>query len=154
MPDGDKQRIDLFLTLKRVALIGVSRDPKSLGAMLLLEFRKNGFDAIPVNPNAAELHGANCYARVADISPVPDWALVLPEDCSALVQECQAAGIRKLWLYGYLGPKKVDAAARDYCREQGLEFVAGYCPFMFLPGTHWFHRMHGGILKLIGQYPR
>jgi hypothetical protein len=31
--------------------------------------------------------------------------------------------------------------------------VEGYCPFMFLPGTSFFHRVHKFFLRLFGRYP-
>jgi hypothetical protein len=32
--------------------------------------------------------------------------------------------------------------------------VAGECPFMFLPETPWFHRLHGFCRKVVGRYPK
>jgi hypothetical protein len=40
-----------------------------------------------------------------------------------------------------------------FCRKQGMHVVEGHCPFMFLPKTPFFHRVHGFILKLTGGYP-
>jgi len=34
-----------------------------------------------------------------------------------------------------------------------MSLVAGECPFMFLPETPWFHRLHGFCRKLVGSYP-
>jgi len=31
--------------------------------------------------------------------------------------------------------------------------VAGYCPYMFLPQTPFFHRFHGFLMKVTGAYP-
>ncbi|MBI5563817.1 MAG: CoA-binding protein, partial [Chloroflexi bacterium] len=37
--------------------------------------------------------------------------------------------------------------------QHGMSVVDGQCPFMFLPQTMWFHRMHGFIKKVSGSYP-
>ena len=32
--------------------------------------------------------------------------------------------------------------------------IAGHCPYMFLPGTPAFHKLHGFGKKLTGGYPK
>ena len=52
------------------------------------------------------------------------------------------------------GTGAVDAAAITICQEHGIELVAGQCPYMFLPGTPFFHGVHGFFRKLTGAYPK
>ena len=58
------ERIQDFLGQKRVAIVGVSRQPKGFSRVLLREFRQKGYDAVPVNPEAREMEGLPCFARL------------------------------------------------------------------------------------------
>ena len=70
------ESIEDFLAQKRIAMIGVSRNPKDFSAALFDELRKHGYDMVPVNPKAAEVLGQTCFARVQDIQPPVDAALL------------------------------------------------------------------------------
>lgn len=143
-----------FIALKRIALIGASRDPKHFSRYLFLEMSKKGYDLVPVNPATIALEGKPCYPRVQDIHPPVEGAIILtpPQDTVRVVHDCYDAGIQRLWIYQARG--SVSPAAIDFCHQQGLQLIEGYCPFMFLPETQFFHRAHGFILKLTGSYPR
>ena len=47
-----KKQVDDFLALKRIAVVGVSHDPKEIPYTLWQEFRQRRYEAIPVNPAA------------------------------------------------------------------------------------------------------
>ncbi|HEX7473350.1 MAG TPA: CoA-binding protein [Candidatus Limnocylindrales bacterium] len=153
-----KQQVDDFLALKRLAVVGVSRDPKHFSYVLWQELRQRRYEAIPVNPNTSELDGQRCYARVQDIQPPAEGVLVMtPASVTAqIVQDCVEAGIGHVWMHRGAGggPGAVDPAAVALCREHGIELVAGQCPYMFLPGTPVFHGVHGFFRKLTGAYPK
>ena len=51
------RQIDGFLALKRIAVVGVSRNPKEISYTLWQELRQRRYDAIPVNPAATEIDG-------------------------------------------------------------------------------------------------
>ena len=62
------------------------------------------------------------------------------------------AGYRKLTG----GAPKLSAnmeCAVEFCQQHGMSVVDGLCPFMFLPRTPWFHRLHGIVRKVSGNYP-
>ena len=59
-----------------------------------------------------------------------------------------------MWLYGGLGGGATNATTVAAAERHGLDTVAGHCPYMFLPGTPVFHRMHGVGKKLTGSYPK
>ena len=64
------ERVRDFLSQKRLAFVGVSRQPKDYSRALFREFGARGYDAVPVNPAIAEIEGCRCFARVQDIEPV------------------------------------------------------------------------------------
>jgi predicted CoA-binding protein len=145
-----------FLGLQRIALVGVSRDAKDFSRSLFREFRERGYDVIPVNPAAEEIEGARCYARVSDVAPRADGALVLTKaaQAAAVVRDCAAAGIRRVWLFqGGPGSGAVSEEAVAACREAAMTVIAGECPFMFLEGGSWIHRAHGWLRRIAAKYP-
>jgi predicted CoA-binding protein len=153
---GSKQLIDEFLAQRRIAVVGVSRNPKDINRTLFREFRKRGYDALPVNPQATELDGQRCYARVQEIQPMVEAALLLtpPEITEKVVWDCAEAGIHRVWMFRVGGKGAVSQAALGFCSENGIRVVPGFCPLMFLRDAAWFHRLHGWVMKITGSYPR
>ena len=154
------ESVEDFLAEKRIAVVGVSHEPKEFSGMLFAELKRRGYDVIPVNPNAAEMFGRRCFARVQEIEPRADAALLMtsPAVTETVVRDCAEAGIRKVWMYRAGGPKSanqgaVSAEAVEFCRTRGIDVVPGECPYMFLPEAG-YHRIHGFIRKITGSYPR
>jgi predicted CoA-binding protein len=150
------ERIRDFLGQKRLAFVGVSSRPQEFSRTLFREFRARGYDAIPVHPEVAEIDGQRCFARVQDIDPPPDGVLLLtaPGVTDQVVRECAEAGIGRVWMYRAGGTGAVSADAVAFCEDREISVVPGECPFMFLPGTPWFHSLHGFVKKIAGAYPR
>jgi uncharacterized protein len=153
----DLRTIDDFLVLKRIAVVGVSRHSRDFTRMLFREFRKRGYDAVPVNPAAQEIEGVPCVASIGAVTPPPEGVLLLtkPEVTAKAVRECAAAGVSMVWMYRATGAGAVSPEAVDFCRANGIRLIEGECPFMFFPGTGFLpHGLHGLIKKLTGGYPR
>ena len=149
--------IEDFLAQKRIAVVGISRQPKSFSAALFKEVSRRGYDVVPVNPRVSEVAGRRCFARVQDIQPPVDGALLMtsPEITDAVVKDCAAAGIRRVWMYRAGGRGgAVSPQAVQFCQERGMQVIAGQCPFMFWRDAGALHRLHGFIRKITGHYPR
>jgi len=148
--------IEDFLAQKRIAMVGISRDPASDSGRLFEELRGRGYDVVPVNPKTAEVQGRRCFARVQDIQPPVEGALVMttPDVTETVVNDCAEAGIRRVWMYRGIGKGSASEKAVAFCKERGMRVVPGQCPFMFLPETAGFHRFHGFVRKIMGRYPR
>lgn len=147
--------IEDFLAQKRIAIVGISRDPKDFSSALFREMHRRGYEVLPVNPKATELMGRHCYARVQDIEPPVDVALLMttPEAAEAVVRDCAQAGIHRVWMYRAGGRGAVSPEAVKFCVEHGIAVVPGECPFMFWKDSG-FHRLHGFVRKMMGRYPR
>jgi hypothetical protein len=151
------ERIREFLGQKRFAMVGVSRRPEHLSRALYREFSSRGYELVPVNPEAEEIEGQACFARLQEIQPPVDTVLLVtaPEGTENAVQDCVQTGVKRVWMYrGASNPGAVSASAVRFCEDHGIAVIPGQCPFMFLPGTHWFHRLHGFVKKIAGSYPR
>ena len=148
--------IDCFLGHDRLAMVGVSRDPKHFSRYLLKELRTRGYDVVAVNPSATEIEGHPCFANVKAIEPPVEAALLMtpPPETINVVQDCADAGIHEIWMHRGGGRGAVSSVAVAFCREKGMHVVEGECPLMFLPNTQFPHRVHGFIRKLVGSFPR
>ncbi len=149
------KQISDFLAQKRIAMVGVSRNPSDFTRTLFAEFKKRGYDIIPVNPNLSDLDGQRCFARVQDIQPRVDGVLVVTSSkyTDQIVHDCAEAGVTRVWLHRGEGIGAVTDEAVKFCKEHGISVVDGQCPFMFLPQTPFFHKIHGFVKKLSGSYP-
>ena len=156
MREASLEDITKFLECKRVAFVGVSRNPQHFSRSLFREFLAKGYDAVPVNPQATEIEGRKCFARLADITPPVEAALLLtgaPDATDQAVRECNEADIRNIWIYKSVQDGENHEQAMEFCRLRGSAVVEGYCPFMFLPHPGLFHRVHRFLMKVAGNYP-
>ena len=147
--------IEDFLAQKRIAMVGLSRQPKEFSVMLFEELCRRGYDVVPVNPNAPEVMGRHCYAKVQEIQPPVDAVLLMtsPAVTESVVEDCAAAGIRRVWMYSAGGAGAVSPKAVEFCAAHGIQVVPGECPYMFFPHAG-FHKVHGFIRKITGSYPQ
>jgi predicted CoA-binding protein len=147
--------IDDFLSRKRIAVVGVSRNPRDFSRGLFKEFRNRGYDVVPVTPHAVDIDGLPCFLRVQDVTPPVEAALILtnPGATEQVVRDCAAAGVNLVWMFRAGGAGAVSPAAVAFCREHGMAVVPGECPYMFFPETGTIHRVHGLLRRWLGRYP-
>ena len=109
-----------------------------------------------MNPSTTELDGERCYASIAEIDPPVEGALIItpPAATQQVVEECAAARIQHIWLHKGIGAGSVTPEAIESARSHGMDVVAGFCPFMFLPATPFVHGVHAFGKKITGSYPR
>ena len=144
-----------FLAQKRIAVIGVSRDPKDFSRGMLRTLRERGYDAIAVNPELLSVDETRCFSRLEDISPRVDGVLLMtpPAVTDDIVRQCARLGIGRVWMYRAGGKGAVSPQAVEFCEEHGIKVIPGECPYMFFPKSGWFHGLHGFIKKFSGAYP-
>ena len=126
--------IDEFLELKRFAFIGVSSNRKSFSRMVFREFIKRDYDVVPVNPNADLIENGKTYSKVQEIeTPVDGAFLMTPKNITKnVVQDCIDANINRIWLHKGIGKGSVHEDAILLCKENEIDVVPGYCPFMII----------------------
>jgi len=125
--------IEDFLAQKRIAIVGLSRQPKDFSVMLFEELCRLGYDVVPVNPGAPEVMGRPCFAGVQDIQPPVDGVLLMTSFAAteAVLENCSEAGIRRAWMYSAGSQGAVSSKAVEFWRDRGIQVVPGECPFMF-----------------------
>jgi len=147
------QAIQDFIAGKRIAVVGVSRSGKKFGNTISLELKQRGYQVFMVHPQAQEIGGERCYPNLASLQGKVDGVLIClpPTSAGQALREAAQAGMKKVWLQQGAQSPEVLALAR----ELGITPVAGKCILMYVTtGDPFFspHRLHGAVMKLIGQY--
>ena len=146
-----------FLEHRRIAVTGVSREPRSHGGNVVYRRLKDrGYEVFAVNPNAEEVEGDRCYPDLASIPGGVDGVVIAtrPEIGEETMRECAALGIGRVWMHRGPGPGSVSAAATAYGREHGIAVIDGGCPCMFGPTADPGHKAMRLVLTLTGNVPR
>lgn len=145
--------IDRFLAGRRLAVVGVSRDPRDFSRALFAEMIAKGYDLVPVHPAGGEVDGREVYARIQDVPGALDGAIVMtPAAASAqVVRDCHEAGVPRVWLHRGAGAGAVSREAVAYCHAHGIEVVPGECPLMFVGGS--VHDVHRSLREATGHLP-
>ncbi|MBL6944163.1 MAG: bifunctional acetate--CoA ligase family protein/GNAT family N-acetyltransferase [Bacteroidales bacterium] len=91
------KKLDSIFRPNRIALIGVSNDPNSVGGITLKNLVSGGFNGVvyPVNPKREAVMGIPCYPSVASLPKTPDLAVIMTpaEQVPDIIEECGKAGI-------------------------------------------------------------
>ena len=144
-----------FLAHKRIAVTGVSREPKSHGSNTVYKrLRDRGYEVFAVNPNATRVEGDRSYENLKAI-PGGVEAVVIgtrPERAEATMRECAELGIGHVWMHWGAGASSVSEAAADYGRVNGITVIDGGCPCMFGPTSDLGHKVLRRVLA--GRVPK
>ena len=155
MPTVD-QALDEFLSLKRIAVAGVSRDAKGTHASngIYTRFKERGYEVFPVNPNADEIMGDPCYRSLADIPGGVDGVVIATNSKVSLsvAQECKDLGVERVWFHKNFGAGSYSREAHDYCRENGITALVSI-PLWYGATQDGFHRLFGATCRLLRQVP-
>lgn len=147
-----------FLAQKRIAVAGVSRDKSHHPAANLIyqRLKRTGHDVFPVNPNMQSFEGDRCYPNLQSIPGGVDGAVVItrPEITQQIVRDCDAAGVRRVWMHESLAKgSSVSPEAVEYCRQHNINVIAGACPMMFGDGVDFGHKCMRWVMRLKGGLP-
>jgi uncharacterized protein len=133
-----------FLAHKRIAVTGVSREPKSHGSNTVYKrLRERGYEVFAVNPNAKEVEGDRSYESLKAIPGGVDAVVIgtRPERAEATMHECAELGIQHVWMHWGAGGSSVSEAATDFGRSHGITVIDGGCPCMFGPASDFGHKV-------------
>lgn len=144
-----------FLSGKRIAIAGVSRDSRQVANAILRKLRKSGYDAIPVNPHSTDLEGVQSYPDLQSIPGTLDGLLVVtrPDVSVNLVRQCGQRGIRHVWFHRGFGVGSVSDEAVREAKALGLTCLVGGCPLMYCEPVDPFHRCMRGWLHFRHRIP-
>jgi predicted CoA-binding protein len=121
--------VEQALSLKNVAVVGLSRDPAKAAHTVPRYLQMQGYKIYPVNPfGGSELLGEKVYNRVSEIEGVVDLVVVFrpSEEALPVVEDALTRqDVQAVWLQEGIVNSEVEALVQ----ERGLIFVQDKCTF-------------------------
>ena len=114
-----------FLSLKKVAVIGISRSESKAAHFVPKYLSENGFDIIPVNPNSNEILSKKCYKEITEVEGEIDIVDVFrqSEDVLSFVRDAIKKNPKVIWLQEGIHNEE----AENLAREHGIDVVFNRC---------------------------
>ncbi|MBI4949707.1 MAG: GNAT family N-acetyltransferase [Deltaproteobacteria bacterium] len=126
-----------LLCPRRVAVVGASRNPESVGGALFRNLLKDGFNgvALPVNPKAESIAGVLAYPTVLDCPGDVDIAIVVvpAEQVLSVVDECAKKSVAGLVIisagFGESGAegRGLERELREKVLSYGMRVIGPNC---------------------------
>ncbi len=154
--DQFKEKVNDFLSLKKIAIAGVSRDPQGGAANLIYKKLKNsGYTVYPLNPKTEEVEGDRCYLDLRSLPEKVDGVVICtpPEAADDIVKSCAELGIQRVWIHRSFGTGSVSESAIRFCEGNGISVIGGACPMMYCEPVDFGHKCIRWISGIIGKLP-
>ena len=140
------RNLEALFKPRSIAIVGASRRPGSVGAVLARNLFNAGFDGpiMPVNPKHEAIEGVLCYPDISDLPLTPDLAVVCtpPDSVPDIVGELAERGTRGVVVitagFGEGGDEKGMAlrqAALDAARPHLTRIIGPNCLGLLVPGV-------------------
>ena len=120
----DQEIKDVF-TLKKIAVIGMSRHPVKAAHFVPKYLSEQGFDITPVNPTTNEILGKKCYPDISSVQdPIDIVDIFRPsEQVLPVVQNAIKKKPKVIWLQEGIHNEE----AENLAREHGIDIVFNRC---------------------------
>ena len=121
---SDHQITDI-LSLRTVAVIGMSKHSSKAAHYVPKYLIDNGYDVTPVNPNAEKILNISCYDSVSEIEgPVDIIDVFRPsEQISSIIGDCIEKKPKIIWLQEGIH----DFESEELARKAGILVVFNRC---------------------------
>jgi predicted CoA-binding protein len=141
-----------FLSQKKIAIIGVSRDSKQFANTAYRLLKTQGYVVYPVNPFTERVENDRCYPAIKSLPELVDGVLMMlpPEKTLQVLPEVAEAGIQHVWLQ-----QQTDSPqAVQFCVDHNINVVYGECIMMFVEPLSFPHQLHRWGKKVFGSLPK
>ena len=121
---SDQQIVDI-LSLRTVAVIGMSKHSSKAAHYVPKYLIDNGYDVTPVNPTADKILNSRCYDSVAEIDgPVDIIDVFRPSDqVSSIIRDCIEKKPKVIWLQEGIH----DFKSEELARKSGIIVIFNRC---------------------------
>lgn len=131
---SDRELMDEIIAgMRRVAVVGMSRDPTKAAGGTPLELMRLGYEIVPVNPRTTAIAGLTSYPRLADVPGQIDVVDVFrpPEDAAQVAGEAAEVGAGAIWLQLGIVSERARVAASD----AGVPYIEDAC--LWIEAARW-----------------
>ncbi len=146
-----RKSIEQFLEGRKLAIAGVSRDPKKFGHVAYLDLKKKGFEIYPVNPETDIIEGQPCFHSVSALpGDVKNLLVITPKNNTLeVVKEAMDKGFDNIWIQQMSDTRE----ALDYLKDKPVNLVSKQCILMWTEPVSGFHKFHKTLKKIFGPLP-
>jgi predicted CoA-binding protein len=124
-PDELKEILD---TVRRIAVVGISRDPAKAARRVPSYLATKGYDVIPVNPFVDRILGREAKDTLMEVMEPVDMVLVFrPAEEAARIADVALARAEKPVIWLQEGIRADEVAAR--ARVEGVRVVQDLCSY-------------------------
>jgi predicted CoA-binding protein len=101
---------------KLIAVIGVSDDASKYGHKIFRDLLNAGYPVKGVNPKGGFILGNNIYKSLSEIEKKPDLVITVvhPQVTEKVVEECNALGVKHVWMQPGSDSDEAVRKAADY----------------------------------------
>jgi len=121
---------EILSKYKKIAMVGVSNDPKKASTIVMKYMQKYGFKVYPVNPKAKgkKILGEEVFEKITDIEDQVDIVDVFrpSNEVPAIAEDTIKIGAKVLWLQ--LGIKNNEA--KQLVESKKIQYVENKCTKM------------------------
>ncbi|MDH3656710.1 MAG: CoA-binding protein [Nitrosopumilus sp.] len=123
--DHTDEQIRDILSLKKVAVIGISKSSFKAAHFVPKYLADNGYDITPVNPSSDEILGKKCYDSISEIDEnVEIVDIFRPSDqVLPFVKEAIKKKPKVIWLQEGIH----NSEAEELARKEGIKVVFNRC---------------------------
>lgn len=149
---ASRKAIESFLSTKKIAIAGVSRNSKKFGYTVFKELTQKGFDVYPINPNTNSLGGTPCFQSISALPADIKNLLILTrkDQTTRLVREAVSNGISSIWIQQM---SETPEAIR-FAEDNKVNLISRQCILMWAEPVKSFHKFHRNVKKLFGMLPK
>ena len=152
------KKLDSIFRPKRIALIGVSNDARSVGGITLKNLVGGGFNGVvyPVNPKREAVMGIPCFPDVKSLPKTPDLAVIMTgaKSVPQLIRECGEAGIHGVIIMsagfkesGEEGKKLEEQVKAEKAKFHDMRIIGPNCLGILVPGLNMNVSFAAGMPK-------
>ncbi|MFZ4521371.1 MAG: CoA-binding protein [Bacteroidales bacterium] len=147
-----KASIDTFLAIKKIAIAGVSRDPKKFGYLVFKTLREKGFEVYPINPGTDNIDGIPCFRNVGALPlNVHSLLIITPKKLTReLMAAALAKGIDNIWIQ----QMSETPEAIELTKGHAINLIIKECILMHVDPVNGIHKFHRNLRKIFGLFPR
>ncbi|MEK0347498.1 MAG: CoA-binding protein [Nitrosopumilus sp.] len=123
--DHSDEQIRDILSLKKVVVIGMSKNSQKAAHFVPKYLSDNGYDITPVNPTSEEILGKKCYNSVSEINEeIQIVDIFRPSDqVLPFVQEAIKKKPKVIWLQEGIH----NSEAEELARKEGIKVIFNRC---------------------------